>query len=453
MHMSILFIFFFFNSAFATELFLNSTHDPSLKSWVESANDPCNDFPIQNLPFCIFKRLNVKESPRIGVAIGQYVLDIKKCIEEDLFTSLAPESANALSSDSLNNFMGLTRNHWRDTRYMISNLLQENVALLKDNEALKILLLVPMAQIELLIPVKIENYTDFYASIHHATNIGSLLRPDQPLLPNYKYMPIGYHGRASSIVMSDTPITWPSGQIKKDNEVYFGPSEKLDFELELGALIGPGNNLGSPISISEANDHIFGFVLVNDWSARDIQAWEYQPLGPFNSKNFATTISPWIVTLDALIPFLSSNNSRDKQDPLLLNYLRPLHQMALNIDFEIYLSSKKMRLEKIPETLISKVNAHDLYWSFDQIITHHTCSGCNLKTGDLLASGTVSGPTKNSLGCLFERVALKMELLELPDGTHRQFLQDGDEVIFSAYAKNKDSYRIGFGACKGVVSK
>ena len=423
-----------------------------VKSWVESANSPSTDFPIQNLPFGVVKKLNAPGDFRIGVAIGDYVLDIKACIQERLLDDVDQKSKAALQETSLNAFMKLGQKHWSQFRESITKLLESDNSYVTSSLKSKVLIL--QSEVQLKLPVEIGNYTDFYASIHHAMHVGSSLRPDNPLTPNYKYMPIGYHGRATSIVVSGTEVAWPKGQILgDDNKPRLDFSQAVDFELEMGAIIGEKNPQGTSIGIDKAADHIFGFVLINDWSARDVQKWEYQPLGPFNSKNWATTISPWIVTRETLQPFQVPISARDKSDPPLLDYLSPKNNMALNVVVEVYLSSEQMRTSKIKPLLICKGNFAEMYWTFDQMVAHHTVTGCNLQIGDLLGSGTISGPSKESLGCLLERVALKMEPIHLPDGTSRQFLEDGDEVILRAYAQ-KDNYpRIGFGECRGKVLK
>jgi fumarylacetoacetase len=312
--------------------------------------------------------------------------------------------------------------------------------------------LLPLADIELLMPIDIGDYTDFYASIQHATHVGSIMRPDNPLMPNYKHMPIGYHGRSSSVVITGTPIAWPAGQINTQAGLpQWGISNSLDYELELGAVIGKGNHLGNPIPIHQAGQHIFGFVLLNDWSARDIQKWEYQPLGPFNGKNFASTISPWVVTKEALEPFEIAADHHERMPPLLSYLVSPANH-NLDISVEAYLSSADMRKAGTPPLRICQGNTKDLYWTFDQMTCHHTVSGCNLRPGDLLGSGTISGSTKDSLGCLLERLAFKLPPLELPDGTTRQYLKEGDEIILRAYTSRPGYPRIGFGECRGIVS-
>ncbi len=314
--------------------------------------------------------------------------------------------------------------------------------------------MIPMNNAELLIPAAIGDYTDFYASIHHATNVGSMFRPDNPLMPNYKHLPVGYHGRASSIVASGTPIRRPHGQTKADtaDDPSFGPCRLLDYELEMGFFVGPRNGLGTRVPIAAARDHIFGMVIVNDWSARDIQKWEYQPLGPFNAKNFATSISPWVVTLEALAPFRVPGPPRGDDDPPILDYLQPAADLALDITVEVYLSSETMRRKGMDPLPVSRGTFRDMYWTIGQMLAHHTSTGCNLRPGDLLASGTVSGPAEDSHGCLLERTWRGQQPLELPDETHRTFLQDGDEVVIRAYCEGEGAARIGFGECRGVVA-
>jgi fumarylacetoacetase len=305
----------------------------------------------------------------------------------------------------------------------------------------------------MLLPAQIGDYTDFYASIHHATRVGKLFRPDNPLLPNYKYVPIGYHGRASSIVVSGGQIRRPNGQLKfADAEPIFGPSRSLDYELEVGAFIGPGNNLGEPIPTGEAEQHIFGLCLLNDWSARDIQSWEYQPLGPFLAKNFATTISPWVVPMEALAPHRALASERPSGDPSPLPYLTSTTAAsdAIDVTLEVSLQSRRMRDERIAPMLVSKGNLRDLYWTIRQLVTHHASNGCNLRPGDLLATGTVSGPTEGSEGCLLE-MKHRSSPLKLPTGETRTFLENGDKVIFHAYAQKDGSPRIGFGECAGLI--
>lgn len=435
---------------------LNQTHDRLLRSWIDSANDPDCDFPIQNLPLGVFRRHGSSDPPRIGVAIGQSIFDAADAVQANLLAGISPETACALCAPSLNQFMSQGRESCSTVRQAISHLLQADTPTLRDNAKLRERMVVSMADAELLLPVQIGDYTDFYASIHHARNIGSMFRPDNPLLPNYKHLPVGYHGRASSIVISGTPIRRPYGQAKADDAQLptFGPSKLLDYELEMGFFVGPGNGLGHRIAMREASEHIFGMVIVNDWSARDIQKWEYQPLGPFNAKNFATTMSPWVVTLDALEPYRVAGAARGEGsggDPPLREYLKPTDDMGYDITVEVYLTSQLMRDRELEPMLISRGNFTEMYWTIAQMLVHHTASGCNLRPGDLLASGTVSGQTEDSRGCLMERTWRGQNPIELRDGSDRKFLQDGDEVIIRAYCHKDGAARIGFGDCRGVI--
>lgn len=426
---------------------LDATHDPNRRSWVESANIAGCDFPIQNLPFGVFRRRGVSDPPCIGLAIGDQILDVQRCVKDGLLTGISPESACALCATTLNDFMRLGRSDWTAARAAISALLDES------NRAKPQAVLVPMRDAEMLLPASIGDYTDFYASIHHATNVGSMFRPDNPLLPNYKHMPVGYHGRASSIVTSGTPVRRPMGQTVS-NDVgppTFGPCKLLDYEMEMGFFVGPGNEMGTRIDMREAASGIFGMVIVNDWSARDVQKWEYQPLGPFNAKNFATTISPWVVTLDALEPYRVAGPPRGDHDPHPLDYLKPVGERGLNITVEVRIASRQMRERGMQPTLISRGNMADMYWTIAQMLVHHTSTGCNMRPGDLLATGTISGPTEDSRGCLLERTWRGQNPITLGDGTERKFLQDGDEVIMTAVCKKPAATRIGFGECRGIV--
>lgn len=430
---------------------LDHTHDPALRSWVESANDPATDFPIQNLPFGVYRREGGDAG--IGVAIGDRVLGLAACVREGLI----PESlaiAGTGGEASLNGLMARGRAFAREMRRALVALLhQENRDAARHAGAL----LAPMADVELLLPARIGDYSDFYASLHHATNVGSMFRPDNPLLPNYKYIPIGYHGRASSVVVSGTPIHRPSGQTRNDPGAppTFGPSQRLDYELELGVYVGQGNPLGAAIPMAGAEEHLWGVSLVNDWSARDIQSWEYQPLGPFLAKSFATSVSPWVVTLDALAPFRVPPVPRAPADPEPLPYLASGANAkggALDLWLEAWLRTAAMREEGTPAVRVSGANFREMYWTFAQMLAHHASNGCNLRPGDLLASGTVSGSTPESRGCLLERAWRGSEPLELPDGETRAFLQDGDEVTLRGWAQRDGYRRIGLGECRGVVA-
>jgi len=434
---------------------INETHDPNLRSWVESANDPNTDFPIQNLPFGMFARLDLGSDARVGVAIGDQVLDLTECHKANLL-SVNPGLWYSLFWKKLD----LTFLTILSLRRLLIEWLREGNTTIQDADRSKphgLSLLVPMSQVEMYMPVQIGDYTDFYASVYHATNIGKMFRPDQPLMPNYKWVPIGYHGRASSIVVSGTPIRRPVGQTKDDNSETptFGPSKVLDYELEVGFFIGNGNEQGKPIKITEAEDHIFGLCLVNDWSARDIQRWEYQPLGPFLSKSFATTISPWIVTMEALAPFRAPAFNRPAGDPEPLPYLDRAENRergGFDINLEVLISTEQMREKGIAPHRLSSSNTRDLYWTFAQMLAHHASNGCNLRPGDLMASGTVSGAAKDSRGCLIELTERGAEPINLPTGEVRRFLQDGDEVILRGHCARVGFRRIGFGECRGIIT-
>jgi fumarylacetoacetase len=430
---------------------INETHDPSRRSWVESANLPETDFPIQNLPFGVFRRRGSSEPPCIGVAIGSQILDLAACSSHGLLQVAGEGAVRACSEPALNGLMALGMESASTLRRALYFLLSEGsaqqVAVAKH--------LTAIAEAELFVPAHIGGYTDFYASIHHATNVGRLFRPENPLLPNYKYVPIAYHGRASSIVVSGTPVVRPNGQQRSgENEPVFAPSRRLDFELEAGFFIGAGNVLGAAIPIAEADKHIFGLCLVNDWSARDIQAWEYQPLGPFLGKNFGTTMSPWIVTTEAVAPFRAPACIRAEGDPKPLSYLdaeADRQHGALNIELEVLLATANMRQQGTTPHRLSRVNFNTMYWTPAQMVAHHASSGCNLEPGDLLASGTVSGPTPDSLGSLLEISKGGRESITLPSGEMRTFLEDGDEVILRGSCTALGYRRIGFGECRGVI--
>ena len=419
------------------------------RTWVESARDPQTDFPLENLPFGVFRRQG--GAACIGVAIGDKILDLRAVATAALLASVGNEIAVSCESDSLNALMALGREATRTLRHRLVELLSDSGARAHVEP-----LLAPQAGTEMLLPAHIGDYTDFYASVYHATNVGRLFRPDNPLLPNYKYVPIGYHGRASSIVVSGAEIRRPCGQTKTaDSEApSFGPSRSLDYELEVGFFVGAGNAQGKTIPIAEAESHIFGLCLVNDWSARDIQAWEYQPLGPFLAKNFATTISPWIVTMDALEPFRMPAFARAEGDPEPLPYLTSANDRArggIDLQLEVWLRTAGMRAENASPVRLSQGNLRDLYWTLAQMLTHHASNGCNLQPGDLLASGTVSGETPDSLGSLLEITRRGAETLPLPKGETRKFLEDGDEVILRGYCEREGYTRVGFGECRGVV--
>jgi fumarylacetoacetase len=420
----------------------------ALKSWVRSANEADSDFPIQNLPYGVFR--NGRKST-IGVAIGDMILDLRACSVNGLFSELPKDTVEACTTDTLNSLMSLGPLSWSALRRRITAFLDEATtdSLRKRIETL----LVPQHAAEMQLPAQIGDYTDFYASIHHATRVGKLFRPDSPLLPNYKHIPIGYHGRASSVVISGNNVVRPAGQIKQaSGEPLFGPSKSLDYELEIGAFIGPGNPMGQSIPIADADQHIFGLCLLNDWSARDIQSWEYQPLGPFLAKNFATTISPWVVPMEALQPFRVASSPRPAGDPEPLEYLRLPAECgaAFDVMLEVYLQSLQMRDIGSPPMLLTRSNLRDLYWTIPQMLTHHASNGCNLRPGDLLATGTISGPNEGSEGCLLEMKRRSLPLM-LPGGETRTFLEDGDRVVFRGYCQKPGLPRIGFGECAATL--
>ena len=439
----------------------DNTHDPNLTSWVESANDPATDFPIQNLPLGVFIRSIDEEDPTthdssVGVAIGDRVLDLAVIAQAGLLENIAPNLDDILDWWSLNPLLWEGPGTLRALRRRLSELLAEDNPELRDNHDLRQRALLKQSHVEMVEPVEIGDYTDFYASIHHATNVGSMFRPDNPLLPNYKHIPIGYHGRASSIIPSGHPVTRPNGQTKADDSdnPTFGPCKLLDYEMEVAAIVSALNELGEPVSIDNAEDHILGLVLCNDWSARDIQKWEYQPLGPFLAKSFATTISPWIVTLDALAPFRVPAFKREQGDPQPLPYLTSDHNTAkggIKLTCEVYISTPQMREQNKQPHKLSSGSFADMYWTVAQMLTHHASNGCNLRPGDMFASGTVSGPEKHNRGCLLELSWRGSEPIELPTGETRKFLQDGDEIIMKGHCEAEGARRIGFGECRGIV--
>jgi len=415
-------------------MILDDTHDPSLESWVESAHAPGCEFPIQNLPLGIFKRKGRKEPPRGGVAIGDQILDLV--------------GLGIRTGPTLNGLAAMGRSASRKLRRELSRALS-----VKSKQKKRLQKhLVPMKQAELFLPVAIGDYSDFFTGIHHATNMGRLLRPDNPLLPNYKWVPIGYHGRGSSIVVSGTGIRRPHGQLKAADAPgpMYAATKRLDYEAELGFIAGAGNRLGQPIALRDALEHVFGVVLLNDWSARDIQAWEYQPLGPFLGKSFATTISPWIVTMDALEPYRCAAFARPEGDPKPLPYLLDeddQREGGFAIELEMHLRTPKLKTSQ----RLSRGNFRDSYWTVAQMVAHQTSNGCNLEPGDLLGSGTISGPAPDSLGSMMEQTLAGKNPLQLPSGETRSFLEDGDEVIQRGRCAREGYASIGFGEASGRI--
>jgi fumarylacetoacetase len=394
---------------------IDDTHDPRRRSWVESANREGCDFPIQNLPVGVFRAPGERRA-RLGVAIGDSILD----------------AGQWLAGETLNAYLALAGTQRRDLRREWNKALEAGASQRP---------LHAQAQCEMLLPAVVGDYTDFYASIHHATNVGRMFRPDNPLLPNYKHVPIAYHGRSSSLVVSGTSVRRPCGQL---GEGKFGPTSELDYEVEVGAFLGPGNEQGKPIPVAEAQQHIAGVCLVNDWSARDIQRWEYQPLGPFLAKNFATSVSPWLITIEALAPFRTDASTHDMP---VLPYLQERDKGAFDITVEAWLRTRTMP----GPVRLSRAQFRDMYWTLGQMVAHHASNGCPLRPGDLIASGTVSGPEKENRGCLLEMTWKGTEPVRLPNGDSRTFLEDGDEVILTGYCERAGFARIGLGSCRGAI--
>jgi fumarylacetoacetase len=431
---------------------INATHAPGLRSWVASANRADTDFPIQNLPFGVFRRAGTRESWRGGVAIGEQILDLGASEVQSLASGEVAQALAACAQPTLNAYFALGRRAWSGLRAFLSEQLRfdaPHAARLRSA-------LVPHAEAEYAVPVRIGDYTDFYTSIHHATAVGRLFRPDNPLLPNYKWVPIGYHGRASSIRVSGQRFPRPVGQVRPQgaSTPALAPTRSLDYELEVGIYIGTGNALGSCVPVASAEEHVFGLCLLNDWSARDIQAWEYQPLGPFLAKNFATTLSPWIVTLEALAPYRVPW-TRPADDPQPLAYLDSAALRAsgaLDIELGVWLETERMRATGQPPEQLSHSNFRDSYWALAQLVAHHTATGCNLEPGDLFGSGTQSGPGPDEAGSLLELSEGGKKPITLRSGETRTFLADGDRVIFRGWCARAGFARIGFGEVAGTVT-
>ena len=430
---------------------LNETHNPALQSWVASANKAGTDFPIQNLPFAVFRHKGNAEAFRGGVAIGDQILDLAAVAKSGVLKGEAAAAVQAGAQDKLNALMALGTAAWSALRLALSRALREGSA----DQAVLQGCLVPQTEAEYDVPARIGDYTDFYTSVYHATNIGKQFRPDNPLLPNYKWVPIGYHGRASSIGVSGQQFRRPVGQTLPPGatEPSFGPCKRLDIELELGIFIGSGNALGDAVDITEAEDHVFGICLLNDWSARDIQGWEYQPLGPFLSKNFASTVSPWVVTLEALAPYRVAF-TRAESDPQPMAYLDSVANRsggAFDIQLQVGLQTPKMREGGQADASICRTSYRHAYWTVAQMVTHHTVNGCNLQPGDLLGSGTLSGPTLDQAGALIELTTGGKNPIALPNGEQRTWLEDGDSVVLRGWCEREGATRIGFGECVGTV--
>jgi fumarylacetoacetase len=432
---------------------LNETHNPALHSWVTSANGGKTDFPIQNLPYSIFRRAGSHEHFRIGVAIGDQILDLALAQHLGIFASITNAAlVHALSADSLNNLMSLPATVVSQLRLAISKALTEGAVGQQQRQQL-VGTLIAQNEAEYALPANIGDYTDFYTSIHHATSVGKLFRPDNPLLPNYKWVPIGYHGRSSSIAVSGQEFHRPIGQTMPPNATtpVVGPAKRMDYEMEMGVFIGQGNAIGDAIEIDRAEQHIFGLCILNDWSARDMQAWEYQPLGPFLAKNFASTISPWVVSIEALAPYRTAWN-RDAADPQPLPYLETetlRTSGAFDVQLEVLIQTEKMRQEGTEAQRLSLSNFRHSYWTMSQLVAHHTVNGCNLRAGDLLGSGTQSGPTPEEAGSLLELSQGGKQAITLANGEQRIFIEDGDSIIMRAWTEKQDLPRIGFGEVTG----
>ncbi len=430
-------------------------NDPEMRSWLESANDPTCDFPIQNLPFCVFTRDGgPSDVMHVGIGIGDFVLDLVE-IWPELDDENPHFAAEFFDESSLNHFLSAGREAWTYARRLVSYWLHEETPDLRDDADLCTRALIPISEATMHLPVEIGDYTDFYASEFHATNVGKMFRPDgNALLPNWKHIPVGYHGRASSIVVSGTEIVRPKGQtvVGDSTEPKYGPSRLIDYELEIGFVTGPGNEMGEPITIDNARDHIFGLVLLNDWSARDIQKWEYVPLGPFLAKNFASTISAWVVTLDALEPYRVTTQ-RQESDPKVQPYLDGAWDWGMDVNLDVYIYTDTMEEQDLDPFILTQSNFKYMYWNVCHQLTHQTCSGCNVRPGDLYGSGTISGPEKHERGCMLELTWRGSEPVTLPSGEERKFLADGDTIIMTGYAGGGDTGlpRIGFGDCMGTL--
>ena len=409
---------------------LNETHDLALTSWVTRANDADTDFPVQNLPFGVYTDPETGAG-KVGIAIGDMILDVTAARAKGIIGGAADDAAGACGGDTLNELMAMGGRHWSALRAAASRALRSGTDEGEAAEAVADEILVAQVDVTMRLPARIGDYTDFYSSIFHATNVGKMLRPDNPLMPNYKHIPIAYHGRASSIVPSGEICKRPVGQTKApDAEApSFGPSMAFDYETEMGFFVGPGNPMGQPVSIAEAEDHIFGLCILNDWSARDIQAWEYQPLGPFLAKSFASHISPWVVTMEALAPFRCGAYDRPDGDPTPLAYLASLDNEAsggFDVQIEVSIASAQMREAGTEPHVLAVTNMQHLYWTIFQMLTHHTSNGCNVRPGDMMGTGTISGPTEDALGSILEITKRGAEPVSLPTGEERKFLADGD---------------------------
>ncbi len=420
-------------------------------SWVASAQGTGSDFGLANLPMGAWS--GEGRGARLGVRIGDEVLDLFRCVDAGVLSRLDPVVQDALARPTLNDYLSLGPSAWSQARGEFTRLLDASCPDLRDSAHAKDAI-IPAWGVSMRLPCDIGDYTDFYASIHHATNVGSMFRPTNPLMPNWKHLPVGYHGRASTVVASGAPVRRPMGQTSAtdDGPPTLSASRLLDYELELGAIVGgKANEIGQRVSVAEASGRIFGHVLLNDWSARDLQKWEYQPLGPFTAKNFITSISPWVVTSAALAPYRVPMPQRTSDDPVALPYLQWADDFLLDVHFEVAIASASMRERGLPARVVSRSRGTDLWWSMNQMLAHHTVSGCRMRPGDLIGSGTISGPKEDQRGCLLELTWRGTKPIELADGTQRKFLEDGDEVIVRGWAAREGLPRLGFGECRGVI--
>jgi fumarylacetoacetase len=431
---------------------IDHTHDAAARSWVASANHADTDFPIQNLPYGLFRKAGSAEAARVGIAIGDQILDLQRAATAGVWAPEVHALLEPLAAGDLNAFMALPSAERRALRHALFEALREGSA----QKSTLAGALLAQAEAQMAVPCRIGDYTDFYTGVHHATTVGKLFRPDNPLLPNYKWVPIGYHGRVSSIGVSGSTVRRPLGQLKApDAELpVYGPCKRLDYELELGVFVATGNTLGEPIPMAQADEHLFGVTLLNDWSARDVQAWEYQPLGPFLAKNFGSTISPWIVSMDALEPFRCAF-AHPPEDPQPLPYIdsdKNRTEGGYAIELEVWLQTAAMRAADQPATRLMRSNFKHAYWTLAQMLTHHASNGCNLQPGDLLGTGTQSGPQAGEGGSMLELSQGGKQAITLPNGETRSFLQDGDTVILRAFAQQDGARRIGFGDCSATIT-
>ncbi len=435
---------------------LNHTHNPQARAWLASSNEAGTDFPIQNLPFGVFRRAGSDEAFRGGVAIGDQLVDLAAVVAAQLLHGLAQQAAQACAKPALNDFLAMGQPAWRALRHALFDALVDVPKHAANAIEAWRACLVPQALVKFTVPTRVANYTDFYTSIHHARNVGRVMRPDDPLTPNFQWLPIAYHGRASSVVISGTPFHRPMGQALPPGSrtPVYGPCARLDYELEMGFYVGPGNAMGEPVPLAQAEDHIFGMCLLNDWSARDHQFWEMAPLGPFLGKNFCTSVSPWIVTLEALAPFrVPFSHPADEPQPLpYLDTAANRSHGGVDVQLEVLLQTQQHRATGVAPDRLSATSFRHQYWTIAQMVAQHTVGGCNLLPGDLLGTGTISGPSAAEAGAMVELSRGGTVAIDLPGtGEQRRFLEDGDQVILRGWCEKPGAARIGFGRCEGQV--